>query len=55
MPNGGSGAVTAFQYVETGINTDVDIREGQRVVVGKANMDGTDRASIVVLTAKVVE
>jgi hypothetical protein len=43
------------QYIDTGINTDVDIREGQKVVVGKANMDGSDRASIVVLTAKVVD
>jgi hypothetical protein len=44
-----------YQYIDTGINTDVDIREGQKVVVGKANMDGSDRASIVVLMAKVVE
>ena len=44
-----------FQYLDTGLNTDVDIREGQKVVVGKANMDGSDRASIVILTAKVVE
>jgi len=44
-----------YQYVDTGINTNVDVREGQKVVVGKANMDGSDRASIVVLTAKVVE
>jgi hypothetical protein len=44
-----------YQYLETGLNTDVDVREGQKVVVGKANMDGSDRASIVVLTAKVVE
>jgi hypothetical protein len=44
-----------YQYIDTGINTDVDIREGQKVVVGKANMDGSDRASIVVLTAKVVD
>ena len=43
------------QFIDTGINTDVDIREGQKVVVGKANMDGSDPASIVVLTAKVVE
>ena len=43
------------QYIDTGITTDVDIREGQKVVVGKANMDGSDRASIVVLTAKVVD
>jgi hypothetical protein len=44
-----------YQYIDTGINTDVDVREGQKVVVGKSNMDGSDRASIVVLTAKVVE
>lgn len=44
-----------FQYLDTGISTDVDVHEGQKVVVGKANMDGSDRASIVVLTAKVVE
>jgi hypothetical protein len=50
-PNIGQG----FQYIDTGLNTDVDIREGQKVVVGKANMDGSDRASIVILTAKVVE
>lgn len=44
-----------YQYIDTGINTNVDVREGQKVVVGKSNMDGSDRASIVVLTAKVVE
>jgi hypothetical protein len=44
-----------FQYIDTGMSTDVDVREGQKVVVGKANMDGSDRASIVVLMAKVVE
>ncbi len=44
-----------YQYIDTGMSTDVDIREGQKVVVGKANMDGSDRASIVVLMAKVVE
>src|SRR5262249_22208773 len=53
-PVGGANS-GAIQYVDTGIVTDVDIREGQRVVVGKANMDGTDRASIVVLAAKIVE
>jgi len=52
VPVAGPGGV---QYLDTGISTDVDIREGQKVVVGKANMDGSDRASIVVLTAKVVE
>jgi type II/III secretion system protein len=44
-----------YQYIDTGINTNVDVREGQKVVVGKSNMDGSDRASIVILMAKVVE
>ena len=55
IPSSPNSKPDSFQYIETGINTDVDIREGQKVVVGKANMDGSDRASIVVLTAKVVE
>ena len=49
------GVSKSIQYFETGFSTNVDIHEGQKVVVGKANMDGSDRASIVVLTAKVVE
>ena len=52
--SGSNGGQKQYLYIDTGISTDVDIREGQKVVVGKANMDGTDRASIVVLTAKVV-
>jgi hypothetical protein len=50
-----SGPKGEYQYIDTGISTDVDIREGQKVVVGKVNMDGADRASIVVLAARVVE
>src|SRR5207253_2862688 len=34
-----------YQYLDTGISTNVDVHEGQKVVVGKANMDGSDRAS----------
>lgn len=40
--------------VDTGINTDVDVREGQKFVIGKASMGGAD-AMILVLTAKVVD
>jgi len=36
---------------EAQISTSVDVREGQRVVVGKANMDSADNALILVLTA----
>ena len=52
--NPGSSPPTV-NYLDTGINTDIDVHEGQKVVVGKANMDGSDRASIVVLMAKVVD
>jgi hypothetical protein len=37
------------------VETDVDMRENQKVVVGKANIDGSANALIVILTAKVVE
>jgi hypothetical protein len=39
---------------DAGIHTDVTVREGQRVVVGKSNM-GPDQALILVLTGKVTE
>jgi hypothetical protein len=42
-------------YLDTGINTDIDVREGQRVVVGKATMEGSNRSLFLVLTAKVVD
>jgi hypothetical protein len=44
-----------LQYHEVHINTSIDIREGQKVVVGKANIDNADNALILVLTAKVIE
>jgi hypothetical protein len=37
------------------IQTDIDLREGQKVVAGKANVDNSDLALFVVLTARVVE
>jgi hypothetical protein len=39
---------------EAGIQTEITVREGQKVVVGKSNM-GTDQSLILVLTAKVAE
>jgi len=39
----------------TSINTSIDAREGQKVVVGKANIDNADSALILILTAKVIE
>jgi type II/III secretion system protein len=42
-------------YLDTGINTDLDVREGQKVVVGKATIEGSNSALFLVLTAKVVD
>jgi hypothetical protein len=39
----------------SGIRTDVDVREGQKVVVGKSNISGSVDALILIVTAKVVE
>jgi hypothetical protein len=41
--------------MDAGINTEISVREGQKVVVGKSNMGGTDQALILVVTAKVTE
>ncbi len=47
--------VSPGQFVPTAIITDVDAREGQKTVVGKSNVTGTDDAIILVLTVKVIE
>jgi hypothetical protein len=39
----------------TSIQTDVDLREGQKVVVGKASVNGAEEALVLVLSAKLVE
>lgn len=55
---GSTGAVpvsTQFQFTEVGFNTELDIREGQKVVVGKTKVDNTGSAFILVLTAKALD
>jgi type II secretory pathway component GspD/PulD (secretin) len=44
-----------FQFHENRIATSVDVREGQKVVLGKANVELGDSALILVVTAKVVD
>jgi hypothetical protein len=38
-----------------GINADLDLREGQKTVIGKANLRGSEDAIFLVITPKVVE
>lgn len=47
--------VSASQLTTIAFDTDLDIREGQKVVVGKAKGDASAGAYILVLTARVVD
>jgi hypothetical protein len=42
-------------YTDTGISTDVvDVKEGQKLVVGRSSLDGPEKALFLVLIAKVI-
>ncbi len=43
------------QYLDTGINTDVDFREGQKIVIGKSSLDSSGTPFFVVVSGKVVD
>jgi len=49
------GLHVTYENYEAGFGTDVDVREGQKVVVGKAAVGGTNTALVLVITATVVE
>ena len=49
----GGGTNTQYIYVDIGLNADVDIKPGQKVVVGRLSM-GQNQALFLVLTARVV-
>jgi hypothetical protein len=44
-----------ISFWNAGVEADVDVKEGQKVVVGKANVDGKDGAIFMIVTAKVVD
>lgn len=49
-------AMNVFRIQESGIVTDLDAREGQKTVVGKSNLAGTEGdALILVVTPRVIE
>jgi hypothetical protein len=47
-----SGGKTQFGFVDASIDTDVDLLEGQQVVVGKANVSNPDICLFLVLSAR---
>jgi hypothetical protein len=44
-----------MDYVNTGIDQDIDVKDGQKVVVGRASLEGPDKALFLILTAKVIQ
>lgn len=48
-------AVEQPDVSEANLATSLDAREGQKVVVGKSNVRGTDDAIILVITPRVIE
>lgn len=44
-----------YNFIETGVNTDIDVREGQTAVVGRANLDGKEGAFFMVVNVKVLD
>lgn len=48
-------AAIQIQFMDVGLRTNLDVRDGQKVVVGKSKVDNLGRALIVVLTAKAVD
>jgi len=46
--------VAKMDYMNTGIDQDVDVKEGQKVVVGRASLEGPEKALFLILTARVM-
>lgn len=55
MGRGGNPPRTVYQDRNSGFNTSVNLRENARVIVGKASMDGTRNALLLVVTGRTVE
>jgi len=52
---GATGGQATQTYIDTGISTDVvDVKEGQKLVVGRSSLDGPEKALILVLIAKII-
>jgi hypothetical protein len=55
QPEVGVASAGGYESLDAGFATDVDVRESQKVVVGKAAVGSTNTALILVITAKVLE
>jgi hypothetical protein len=53
--NTGPSGSTAFQQVTIGIETNVDLREGQKIVIGTSNVETGSATLFLVVTARMVQ
>ena len=42
------------EYINSGIDQNVDMKEGQKVVVGRSSLEGPEQALFLILTAHVI-
>jgi hypothetical protein len=50
-----SAGIGKAEYVNSGIDQNVDVKDGQKVVVGRSSLEGPEKALFLVLMAKVVQ
>ena len=55
IPVGSVSAQKGTEYVTSGIDQDVDVKEGQKVVVGRSSLEGPQQALFLILTARVIQ
>jgi hypothetical protein len=51
----GTEPANRVEYINTGIDQDIDVKEGQKVVIGRASLDGPEKALFLILTARVIQ
>ncbi len=51
----GTKILIGSQYLDMGLTTDVDFREGQKIVIGKSSLDSSGTPFFVVVTGRVVD
>jgi hypothetical protein len=52
---GAANAQKSVEYINSGIDQDVDVKEGQKVVVGRSSLEGPQQALFLILTAHVIQ
>ena len=55
MPRAAAIAQKSVEYINSGIDQDVDVKEGQKVVVGRSSLEGPQQALFLILTAHVIQ